>query len=86
MMTLTNEIAASQSEESSEKGKEVKLCVNHQELQVPVKSLLQVLKSALREKENNHAISATIPRVFCLYMQRCCASDPPSSCAVCGQK
>lgn len=51
MITLTNEIAASQSEESSEEGKEVKLCVNHQELQVPVKSLLQVLKSALQKKK-----------------------------------
>lgn len=42
-MTLTNENTASQSEEPSEVGKELKLCVNQQEMQITVKSLLQVL-------------------------------------------
>lgn len=34
----------------------------------------------------NHAISATISRVFCLYMQCCSATDPLASRAVCGQE
>lgn len=82
MMTLTNEIAVSQSEETSLKGKEVKLCVNHQELQVPVKSLLQVVKVLCKKRIFSYDSTC----VFCLYMQRCCATDPPSSRAVCGQK
>lgn len=42
-MTLTNENTVSQSEEPSEMGKELMLCVNQEEIQITVKSLLQVL-------------------------------------------
>ena len=41
-MTLTNESTASQSEDPPEAGKELKLCVDQQETQIIVKSLLQV--------------------------------------------
>ncbi|XP_071339987.1 tetratricopeptide repeat protein 16 isoform X2 [Trachinotus anak] len=40
-MTLTNESAASQSEDPSEAGEELELCVKQQEMQILVKSLLQ---------------------------------------------
>lgn len=42
-MTLTSENTASQSEDPPEAGKELKLCVNQQEMETIVKSLLQVL-------------------------------------------
>lgn len=42
-MTLTNQNTASQSEDPSEAGKELKLCINQQEMQIIVKSFLQVL-------------------------------------------
>ncbi|TKS78190.1 Tetratricopeptide repeat protein 16 [Collichthys lucidus] len=45
-MTLTNETTEPQAEESSEAEKELKLCVNQQEMQITLKSLLQ-LSSAL---------------------------------------
>lgn len=84
---LTNEIGASQSEEPSEKGKELKLCVNHHELQVPVKSILQVLRTALQiKKKKTCNICYDSTCVLFVYMQRCCAADQLSSCAVCGQK
>ncbi|XP_025752652.1 tetratricopeptide repeat protein 16 isoform X10 [Oreochromis niloticus] len=40
-MTLTNESAASQSKEPSEEGKELELCVNKEDMQITVRSLLQ---------------------------------------------
>uniref|UniRef100_A0A4W6CSI1 Tetratricopeptide repeat domain 16 n=1 Tax=Lates calcarifer TaxID=8187 RepID=A0A4W6CSI1_LATCA len=48
-MTLTSENTASQSEDPCETEKELKLCVNQQEVEINVKSLLQVLmgKSSL---------------------------------------
>lgn len=42
---MTYENTASQSEEPSEVGKELKLCANQQEMQLTAKSLLQVLLS-----------------------------------------
>lgn len=42
-MTLANKSTASQPEDPPEAGKELKLCVNQQEMQIIVKSLLQVL-------------------------------------------
>ncbi|XP_073321808.1 tetratricopeptide repeat protein 16 [Pagrus major] len=44
-MTLTNENTASQSEEPSETGTELKLCANQQEMQITVRSLLQVMET-----------------------------------------
>ncbi|XP_012775776.1 tetratricopeptide repeat protein 16 isoform X8 [Maylandia zebra] len=40
-MTLTNESTASQSKEPSKEGKELELCVNKEEMQITVRSLLQ---------------------------------------------
>lgn len=42
-MALTNETTEPQAEESSEAEKELKLCVDQQEMQIILKSLLQVL-------------------------------------------
>ncbi|KAM8761237.1 tetratricopeptide repeat protein 16-like isoform 1-T1 [Acanthopagrus schlegelii] len=44
-MTLTNENTTSQSEEPSETGTELKLCANQQEMQITVRSLLQVMET-----------------------------------------
>lgn len=41
-MTLTNESTASQSKEPSKEGKELELCVNKEDMQITVRSLLQV--------------------------------------------
>nr|XP_020450677.1 tetratricopeptide repeat protein 16 isoform X1 [Monopterus albus] len=46
-MTLTNENTASQSEDPSEAGKALKLCVKQQDIQITVKSLLQVDRSSV---------------------------------------
>ncbi|XP_029295861.1 tetratricopeptide repeat protein 16 isoform X2 [Cottoperca gobio] len=46
-MTLT-EITASPAEEQSAAGKELKMCVNQQEIQITVKSLLQQVKEVVR--------------------------------------
>ncbi|XP_018529237.1 tetratricopeptide repeat protein 16 isoform X1 [Lates calcarifer] len=46
-MTLTSENTASQSEDPCETEKELKLCVNQQEVEINVKSLLQVKEAAL---------------------------------------
>lgn len=41
-MTLTNESTVSQSKEPSKEGKELELCVNKEDMQITVRSLLQV--------------------------------------------
>ncbi|XP_070689454.1 tetratricopeptide repeat protein 16 [Pempheris klunzingeri] len=47
-MTLTDEKTASQSEDPSEAGTEVKMCVSQQEMQITVKSLLQVKETVVQ--------------------------------------
>lgn len=51
-MTLTSQNTASQSEDPYEEEKELKLCVNQQEMQINVKSILQVLIGYFRYKTN----------------------------------
>lgn len=41
-MTLTDQNTASPSEDPSEAGKELKMCINQQEMQIIVKSFVQV--------------------------------------------
>lgn len=70
-MTLTNENTASQSEELSEIGKELKLCVSQQEMQIIVKSLLEVLmgKSSVIFHGNGYKaiiVEAELQLFFCL--------------------